>query len=246
MTPDVKPTVNESVMLPWSKVDKGFGRGRGRGLNKPGGRTSLGSSSVEQLKSNGLRSTMPNFERGSVNVNISPRFQDVDVVEDGHDPGSWKTVNHGRQNVNRGRVSNKTGGLYKTSNVSNGRGRNTSDVLIGKRTDSSVIKCAQPRPITKKRAVFLSRLCPEVTVKNIEQFVKEEIDPQNLRCTQIKTKFEGYASFHVEVGEEDFEKVMSADMWPEGCLIAPFKGLLRKDLHLNSSNEDDAFLATKD
>lgn len=48
------------------------------------------------------------------------------------------------------------------------------------------------------------------------------------------------------MGEEDFEKVMSADMWPEGCLIAPFKGLLRKDLHLNSSNEDDAFLATKD
>lgn len=36
-------------------------------------------------------------------------------------------------------------------------------------------------------------------------------------------------SFHVLVNEDDFEKLVCPDLWPEGCLFRPFLGQLRVD-----------------
>lgn len=48
--------------------------------------------------------------------------------------------------------------------------------------------------------------------------------------TNKKTKFSSYNSFYVEVNEADFITALSSrNNWPEGTLIAPYLGSLRRE-----------------
>ncbi|GBM64816.1 hypothetical protein AVEN_178548-1 [Araneus ventricosus] len=50
-----------------------------------------------------------------------------------------------------------------------------------------------------------------------------------LQCHRLKTKFQSYASFHIEVYENDFQQLLDSMFWPEACLAAEFYGKLRND-----------------
>lgn len=81
----------------------------------------------------------------------------------------------------------------------------------------------------KKKALFVSRFNPNVTVEDVKDLLKD-LQVSGLVCRRLKTKYTHYNSFHVEVVIEDFDKVNKPEVWPWGILVAPFFGLLRKDM----------------
>ncbi|GBN10495.1 hypothetical protein AVEN_191968-1 [Araneus ventricosus] len=48
-------------------------------------------------------------------------------------------------------------------------------------------------------------------------------------CHRLKTKYQSYASFHIEVYENDLKQLLDSTFWPAGCLITEFYGKLRND-----------------
>ncbi|KAG8291044.1 hypothetical protein J6590_070775 [Homalodisca vitripennis] len=103
----------------------------------------------------------------------------------------------------------------------------------------------RPRP-TRRKALFISRLCPEVSASDIEGYIKHEVTLDFVKCSQLRTKYEDYASFHIEVNETDMDKVLNADIWPSGCLLTKFKGVLRKEAVINGTSSNEHFLPMED
>ncbi|GBM02582.1 hypothetical protein AVEN_178510-1 [Araneus ventricosus] len=50
-----------------------------------------------------------------------------------------------------------------------------------------------------------------------------------LQCRSLKTENQSYASFHIEVYENDLQQLLDPTFWPEGCLIPEFYGKLKND-----------------
>ncbi|GBN83369.1 hypothetical protein AVEN_105821-1 [Araneus ventricosus] len=80
----------------------------------------------------------------------------------------------------------------------------------------------------KRKAIFLSRLGPDTTVNDITNFLAP-LNLKFLQCHRLKTKYQSYASLHIEVYENDLKQLLDSTFWPEGCLIAEFYGKLRND-----------------
>ncbi|KAG0443261.1 hypothetical protein HPB47_015116 [Ixodes persulcatus] len=49
---------------------------------------------------------------------------------------------------------------------------------------------------------------------------------RELVCTRLKTRHEGYSSFHVTAADDEMEKLFDPLLWPEGSLFKEFKGQL--------------------
>lgn len=79
----------------------------------------------------------------------------------------------------------------------------------------------------KRKAVFISRLASEVSSPEISNHLQQNGIPA--KVTKLKTKYETYSSFHVEIEEKYLEASLNADLWPEGCLVCEFYGRLRED-----------------
>mgnify|MGYP003623439250 FL=1 len=57
----------------------------------------------------------------------------------------------------------------------------------------------------------------------------EERNVKPIQVTKLKTKYDTYASFHVEFLEEQFDEVFRAESWPEGSFVSQFYGKLRTE-----------------
>ncbi|CAN8007377.1 unnamed protein product, partial [Ixodes pacificus] len=91
-----------------------------------------------------------------------------------------------------------------------------------------------PSP-SRRRALFVTKLDPVTTSADIVGHLYS-LDVENLKCHRLKTRYNTYASFHVSVAAEDFEKLSDPALWPKDCLFKPFRGALRQEL-LHSSEE---------
>jgi len=68
---------------------------------------------------------------------------------------------------------------------------------------------------TKKTKSFLvSRFSPNVTSRDNEESLNEQLKVLSLVCTRPKTKHGTYESFHILVHEEDFPLINNAGVWP--------------------------------
>ncbi|XP_044747921.1 uncharacterized protein LOC123309099 [Coccinella septempunctata] len=75
----------------------------------------------------------------------------------------------------------------------------------------------------KKQLSYLhvSRLSPETTVLELQNFLKEHI--QNVSCEKLNSKQpELYSSFKVSLPTEYFNTVMNPEFWPEGIAVNKF------------------------
>lgn len=132
--------------------------------------------------------------------------------------GEWNVVGKKKEIKKR---------LEKKSAPASKRPKN---VRLGEKADASnLIR-------QRTRAIFVSRFNPNVDEGRVQSLLKEH-NFQNLKCHKLKTRFETYSSFHIEVGSQDYDRVMSPAIWPVGTLISPFHGPLRKD-HLIKTVED--------
>lgn len=82
--------------------------------------------------------------------------------------------------------------------------------------------------VSRNKAVFVSRFAPDVTESEINQYLRSR-NLKPIKVTRLKTKHDSYASFHVEIDEQNFGSVFSAECWPEGCFVSEFYGVLRNE-----------------
>ena len=70
-------------------------------------------------------------------------------------------------------------------------------------------------------SVFMSRLDPNTTPSQLEQHI---MDTHSLaaKCTQLKAKYNSYASFKVEVMCDSVSNVYSPDKWPACVYLRKF------------------------
>jgi hypothetical protein len=81
----------------------------------------------------------------------------------------------------------------------------------------------------RTKALFVSRLSPDVSSADVEQSIKDQLELASLACTKLRTKCISYSSFHIAVSEDNFHLINNPGVWPIGCLIAPYYGLLNPD-----------------
>ena len=89
--------------------------------------------------------------------------------------------------------------------------------LIGKRNDSalSVIK-------GKRSKVFISRLSPESTSKDIEDFINKTFKVSHITCEKLKTKHNSYASFKIDMVVTDSTNIFLPENWADGVLVRKY------------------------
>lgn len=92
----------------------------------------------------------------------------------------------------------------------------------------------------RSKALFVSRFSSNVNKNNIEESLLNQLKLRSLSVTKLKTKFQSYSSFHISVDERDFDLINNTDVWPAGCLIAPFFGKLKPEQHFAPSANSDA------
>ncbi|KAJ4433162.1 hypothetical protein ANN_15419 [Periplaneta americana] len=86
----------------------------------------------------------------------------------------------------------------------------------------------------KTKSLFVSRFSSKVNTNSIEDSLKNQLQLRSLVVTKLKTKYLSYSSFHITVDVRDFDSINKPEVWPAGCLIAPFYGKLKPEQHFDS------------
>lgn len=127
--------------------------------------------------------------------------------------------------------------LNKSRDSTNHNSSNSSHIkkprqpIFGVKNSSS-LSVIEKRP--RMAALFVSRLQPGTTERDIINSINEQININSFKCTQLKTKFDSYTSFHIAVEEKDFPVINNIEIWPLGCLLMPFLGRLNKSQIANT------------
>lgn len=92
---------------------------------------------------------------------------------------------------------------------------------------ASCIPVALPPPRPRhQRAVFVTRLGSSCDPAGLQAHIQGRGPVRELVCTRLKTRYEGYSSFHVTAAEDEMEKLFDPLLWPEGSLFKEFTGQL--------------------
>lgn len=110
--------------------------------------------------------------------------------------------------------------------------RKQKNIISGKNTGTGLMTVKR---YPKRSAIFVSRLNPSTRSTDVIDF----LSPLNLKhivCTQIKTKYNTYASFHIEILDSENHLLLSESLWPEGSIVSKFYGRLKPDQILVDNN----------
>ncbi|KAH9375654.1 hypothetical protein HPB48_010046 [Haemaphysalis longicornis] len=87
--------------------------------------------------------------------------------------------------------------------------RRVRDVAVGANNTSDILSVPR-RPL--KKALFVSRSHPDTSAADVTKLVNSVVTDNSAECTQLKSKYTSYASFHVSVSAESFAVVNDATM----------------------------------
>lgn len=119
----------------------------------------------------------------------------------------------------------------KTKSVINGRNKHSSLQIADSRL--------------RKSAIFVSRLSSTAVASDIEENLKL-LNLEYLVCTKLKTRYETYSSFHVEIPSVCIDAVLDPDLWPEGCIVSKFYGKLKSDQVFSGSGPSPNYNCRQD
>lgn len=179
---------------------------------------------VEQNLQKEEISTCAYVKKSGLDVNVSPSFSDVlkrtqpDKVEKNSSPNNSGAKVHTSPKRKNDKVKKKRERVIITGNSDN---------------DHDKLKASTPGP--KKKAIFVSRLNPDTSSTDILSHIKERVGC-DAKCVKLKTKFDTYASFWIQVQEVDFPTIFTAKMWPSGILLSEFMGHLKPHQILRSDS----------
>ena len=69
--------------------------------------------------------------------------------------------------------------------------------------------------------VFITRLNPRLTSRQIESFIKRETGLK-VRPEKLETKYDSYSSFYIPGDSQLRSMLLDASLWPSGALLKPF------------------------
>ena len=102
----------------------------------------------------------------------------------------------------------------------------TKQKKLVKKSNEGKLKGSQLLPVlkvTNPTEVFISRLQPCTTVLAIEKFAKNQFkNAVSISCTQLRTRFDSYSSFHLTIAGISFKEFVNPENWPEGVLVKRF------------------------
>ena len=101
----------------------------------------------------------------------------------------------------------------------------------------------QPVPkLGRPAEVFLSRLRPETSCEEVQHFAQSQFSTAtSITCTQLKSKFDSYSSFHLTVQGILFSDSVKPNNWPEEALVKRFYYKSSTDNVSNSQKVQDPF-----
>ncbi|KAG8184452.1 hypothetical protein JTE90_002301 [Oedothorax gibbosus] len=103
---------------------------------------------------------------------------------------------------------------------------------------SKISKLMPATRFPRRAAAFVSRLNPSTQAIEVQDFLSS-LKLSHLKCVKMKTKFNSYSSFHIEILESDLQVLLDDGLWPEGCIIFKFFGRLKQDQILMDPNVND-------
>ena len=73
----------------------------------------------------------------------------------------------------------------------------------------------------RQMSLFITRLQPEVTDSQVIEYIKTTFKTE-CSCEKLKTKFDSYSSFKVDVICDNFDKFFECENWPENVLVRKY------------------------
>ena len=68
--------------------------------------------------------------------------------------------------------------------------------------------------------VFITRLSPRLTSRQIENFIKRETGLK-VRPEKLETKYNSYSSFYIPGDSQIRSMLLNGSLWPSGALLKP-------------------------
>lgn len=102
--------------------------------------------------------------------------------------------------------------------------------LVGQCNITSLKASTTEVPVKPRtKSLFESRLDVLTTPGEVDQHVQKVLGREMIvKATKLKSQNQDYySSFHVEVPVECFNELFSSMIWAEGCLIRPYRGILK-------------------
>jgi hypothetical protein len=133
---------------------------------------------------------------------------------------------------NQRRSDHHTGGPQSgTSYQPKGSAGNTEDRVIfgtglasgvkASQVDSKSNTQKQPGPNRTVTGVFVTRLNPRTTTRQLEAHVQKSTG-QTVTAEKLLTRYETYSSFYIRADRRMRDTLLDASVWPKGCLIKQF------------------------
>jgi hypothetical protein len=79
----------------------------------------------------------------------------------------------------------------------------------------------QPRPNRTCTGVFVTRLNPRTTTRQLELHVRNATG-HTVRVEKLNARFNTYSSFYIRADRRMRGTLLDASVWPKGCMIKPY------------------------
>ena len=81
----------------------------------------------------------------------------------------------------------------------------------------------EPNSTKQITGVFVSRLDPRTTSKDVEQNIKRHTG-LSIRAEKMRVKYpDSYSSFYIRCEHQVRSELLDAELWPQRCLVKPFE-----------------------
>ena len=120
-----------------------------------------------------------------------------------------------------GQISQNNDGVWKEVGPSKKKFIN-----IGKLSTNDCNVKAIKRPVS----LFVTRFLPSTSSDEVKRFVKDQYpNATDVTCSKLKTKYDSYSSFKIDLMGDSFQDAINMNNWPVGILVKKFYNQSRSE-----------------
>ena len=152
-------------------------------------------------------------------VNPSPaQVQKQDVTKPGNNPRSPRNESGSQSYADAVQLnSNKESKPSSDGFQLVSRKKTKTKSIIGSGVSNSQLKASSGR----FSSVFISRLSPDTSCEDIIKYANDSLK-LSVKCEKLKSKFDSYASFKIDVVCNNPAMLYNPESWPSGILVRKF------------------------
>ena len=115
-------------------------------------------------------------------------------------------------------VANKTKRGKPSSNREGSKASTANRSVVGLHK-SSAIKAVRS---VKRFSLFVSRLPPGTGAEALQEYAKEQVGASEVVATKLKTRFDSYESYRLDLTNPSVGDVLDPEIWAHGLLVRRF------------------------